>query len=143
MSPLTSILGLLLAGTVPAAAQAPVDTTVRISASSSLEFDPATIALKQGTRVKLIFENAGVLPHNIVFVKDAVDLDALASAASREGGAYVPMDMKDKFFGYTLLASPGQTLEVTFVVPSPGTYTYVCLVSGHAGVMLGTLKSLR
>lgn len=140
MSPIPGVLALLLAA---APAQAPVDTTIRISASSSLEFDPATIALKQGTRVKLIFENAGVLPHNIVFVKDAADLDALAEAASKEGGDYVPMVMKDKFFGYTLLASPGQTHEVSFVVPSPGSYTFVCLVSGHASVMLGTLTSLR
>jgi plastocyanin len=52
------------------------------------------------------------------------------------------MDLKDRFFAYTLLASPGQTLEVSFTVPAPGTYTYVCLMSGHAGVMLGTLRSL-
>ena len=140
-------LWLLVAASSGPHAQAPtpppVDTTVTVNAGMALEFDPATIALKHGLRVRLRFINAGSLPHNIVFVKREDDLDALASAASKAGGNYVPLDMKDRIFAYTLLASPGETLETTFVVPPPGTYTYVCLMSGHSNVMLGTLRSLK
>ena len=141
------IFRLLVGATADILAQAPaapaVDTTVTVNAGMALEFEPATIALKQGLRVRLRFINAGSLPHNIVFVKNEDDLDALASAASKAGGNYVPLEMKDRIFGYTLLASPGQTLETIFVVPPPGTYTYVCLMSGHSNVMLGTLRSLK
>lgn len=139
----TAALAVLLLCPMPAAAQAP-DTTIVIRASSStLEFVPAEIAVKQGKRVRIRFVNAGTLPHNIVFVRDDDDIDAMAAAAMREGGDYVPLAMKEKMLGYTRLASPAQTVEVTFVVPPPGEYTYVCLVSGHAGMMLGTLRSLR
>jgi hypothetical protein len=55
----------------------------------------------------------------------------------------VPLTLKDRMIAYSALASPGQTVEMVFVVPPPGEYTYVCLMSGHAGVMLGTLRSLR
>jgi len=119
------------------------DTVITIRASSSsLEFDPATIVVKQGRRVTLRFINAGTLPHNFVLVKDEDDIDALALAAMQQGGDYVPLDMKDKLLAYTTLASPAQTVEVTFVVPPAGGYTYVCLMSGHAAMMLGTLRSL-
>jgi plastocyanin len=138
-----AVLGMTLLPFV-AAAQTPVDTTVVIRASGpTLEFDPTAIVLKQGTRVRLRFINEGTLPHNFVLVKNEDDIDALALAAMAEGGDYVPKHMKDKLFAYTTLASPGQTVDVTFVVPPAGGYTYVCLMSGHAAMMLGRLRSLR
>ena len=121
-----------------------VDTTITIWASTGgLEFDPAVIAVKQGTRVRLRFVNEGTLPHNFVLVRNEADLDTLALAASQAGGDYVPLALKDRLLAWTKLASPGDTVEVTFVVPPPGEYTFVCLMSGHAAVMLGKLRSLR
>lgn len=120
------------------------DTTIVIkSSSSTLEFDPPSIAVKQGKRVLLRFVNAGTLPHNFVLARSEDDLDDLAAAAMKQGGDYVPATLKAKMLAYTTLASPGQTVEVTFVVPAPGQYTYVCLMSGHAISMTGTLRSLR
>ena len=134
---------LLAAAAAPQAGAQEVDTTVVVRASSSaLEFDPAEIAVKQGKRVRIRFTNMGTLPHNFVLVKREDDIDALAAAAAKKGGDYVPPD-KDKLWAYTLLASPGQTLETTFVVPPPGEYTYVCFLAGHSNSMLGTLRSLK
>jgi uncharacterized cupredoxin-like copper-binding protein len=127
-----------------AAAGVPADTTITIKASSStLEFEPPSISAKNGTRVRLVFVNAGTLPHNFVLAKTEEAIDDLAPAAMQAGGDYVPLNMKDKMIAYTKLASPGDTVEVSFVVPPPGTYTFVCLVSGHATSMLGRLRSLR
>lgn len=130
---------------MPLAAQSlPGDTTITIRASSSsLEFEPASIVVKQGRRLKLRFVNAGTLPHNFVLVKNEDDIDALAMAAMQEAGDYVPKDMRNRLLAFTTLASPGQTVEVAFVAPPAGVYTYVCLMSGHAAMMLGTLHSLR
>jgi uncharacterized cupredoxin-like copper-binding protein len=79
-----------------------------------------------------------------VIAKTDADVDVLAEAA---GAAYetgfVPVQMKDRMIGYTALASPGETVEFIFVVPPAGTYTYVCLISGHYNSMLGTLRSLK
>src|SRR5687767_12782770 len=134
-----------LAGLLPAdrlVAQPAADTTITVRAGSTLEFDPTTISVKQGTRVRLRLVNAGTLPHNIVFVRNEDDIDVLAQAAMEEGGDYVPLGHKAKMFAYTKLASPSQAVEVTFVTPPAGKYTYVCLMSGHAAMMLGTLRSL-
>jgi plastocyanin len=132
-----ALLAILLAG-------AGADTTITIRTSSStLEFVPPAFSLKAGTRVRLRLENAGTLPHNIVFVRNETDIDALAEAAARQGGDYVPAALKDRLLAFTTLANPGETVETSFVVPPPGEYPYVCLVSGHAMMMLGTLRSLR
>lgn len=138
------VLAALLLVSSSAAAQSAVDTTVVLKASGpTLEFEPTAIVLKQGTRVRLRFINDGTLPHNVVFVRNEDDIDVMAMAAMQEGGDYVPVDMKDKMIAYTKLASPGQTVETIFVVPPAGGYTYVCLMSGHAAMMLGRLRSLR
>jgi len=130
--------------TEPAPVQAPVDTTIVVRANSStLEFDPPAIAAKAGARVRLQFVNTGTLPHNFVLVKNENDIDALAAAASKAGGDYVPLAQKEKMIAYSTLASPGQTVELVFVVPPAGVYTYVCLLSGHSNSMLGTLRALR
>ena len=141
---LVAALGMTVLLGSRASAQTTADTTVVIKATGPvLEFDPQTLFLRQGTRVRLRFVNDGTLPHNVVFVLDEEDIDPLAQAAMSEGGDYVPMAMKAKMFAFTKLASPGQTVETTFVVPPAGRYMYVCLMSGHANLMLGTLRSLR
>jgi azurin len=122
----------------------PGDTTVTIrTVSSTLQFDPVRISARQGTRVTLRLVNEGTLPHNLVVARTDDDLDALAEAASKAGGDYVPLALKEKMIAWTRLASPGQTVEVTFVMPPPGEYPYACLMSGHSMSMLGVLRSLR
>ena len=131
--------------TAPPAAKTAVDTTIDVMAmGSTLAFEAPEIAVKQGKRVRLRFMNHGTLPHNLVIAKTADDVDALAAAAADAyATGYVPVTMKDRMIGYTALASPGETVEFEFVVPPPGEYTYVCLISGHANSMLGTLRSLK
>lgn len=123
----------------------PVDRTVTIRTSgSNLSFDPDQLSLKAGTRVRIQYTNDGVLPHNFVVLKSEDDLDALGAAAyDAEATGFVPLDQQDKLIAYTTLAAPGTTVSVTFEVPAPGTYTFVCLFPGHYNVMLGTLRALR
>lgn len=130
---------------VPLAAQDKPDTTITIRADgSTLEFQPARISVKNGTRLRLRFVNAGTLPHNFVIPRTDEDIDALAVAAYQAGETgFVPVADREKLLAFTALASPGDTVDVTFVVPEPGEYTYVCLFPGHANSMLGTLRSLR
>lgn len=128
----------------PAAGQG-TDTTITIRASgSTLEFAPTRVSAKAGTRLRLRFVNDGTLPHNLVVPKSDDDIDGLALAAYQAGETgYVPMDLKARLVGWTALASPGETVEVSFVVPAAGEYTYVCLFPGHSNSMLGTLRALR
>jgi uncharacterized cupredoxin-like copper-binding protein len=131
-------------GHLPGVAQ-DADTTITIRASgSTLEFQPSRISVKTGRRVRLRFVNDGTLPHNVAMPRSDEDLDAMATAAYQAGDTgYIPMAQKDKLIAYTSLASPGQAVEVTFVVPPPGEYTFVCLFPGHSNSMLGTLRALR
>ena len=158
VAPLLAVVALVSLAAAPVHAQPPakpaiasptakvaVDTTIDIKAmGSTLEFETSEIAVKHGKRVRLRFMNHGTLPHNLVIAKTADDVDVLAAAASAAyKTGYVPVELKDRMIGYSTLASPGETVEFVFVVPPPGEYTYVCLISGHYTSMLGTLRSLK
>lgn len=130
----------------PPSAQPRPDTTIVLRSDGTiLEFDPARISVKTGKRVRIRYVNDGSLPHNFVLVKSDADIDALVAAAYEAAATgHVPLPMKDKFIAYTTeLVSPGESAELTFVVPAPGEYTFVCLFPGHANMMFGTLRSLR
>ena len=111
---------------------------------SNLEFVPSRISAKNGARVTIRYVNEGTLPHNLVLLRDPEDLDTLGPAAydAAETG-YVPLAHRDLLIAWSDLASPGQTVEITFVMPPPGEYTFACLFPGHYNMMLGTLRSLR
>ena len=136
-----SLYGVVIPGSVAQGA----DTTITIRASSStLEFNPTRVSAKAGTRVRIRFVNDGTLPHNLVVPKKDDDIDALVQAAyDAAGTGYVPTAMKEKMVGWTTLASPGESVEATFVVPAAGEYTYICLFPGHANSMLGTFRALK
>jgi azurin len=126
-------------------AEPPPDTTIALrSAGSALEFLPARLSVKNGLRVRIRYTNAGTLPHNLAFARSEDDLDAIASAAYAAGATgFVPREHKDKLIAWSSLVSPGQTVDVTFVVPPAGEYPFICLFPGHANMMNGVLRSLR
>lgn len=139
---------LLLAGSAGAAyaqAAAPPDTTITIrTTGSNLQFTPDRISAKEGTRVRIRYVNEGTLPHNIVLVKDEDDIDLLGQAAlDAKDTGYVPLEYRDRMIAYSTLATPGETVEITFEVPPAGEYFFVCLYSGHYNMMFGTMRSLR
>lgn len=140
-----AVSGAFSARSGSASLQAGADTTITIRASgSTLEFTPTRVSARAGTRVRIRFVNDGTLPHNVVLPKSEDDIDALVLAAyqAAETG-YVPLGMKEKLVGWTTLASPGESVEMSFVVPPAGEYTYLCMFPGHSNSMLGTLRALK
>lgn len=120
------------------------DTTITIrSTGTDLEFLPNRISARQGTRVTVRYVNEGTLPHNFVVVKDEGDIDTLGRAAFQAKDTnYVPLQYESKMIAHTALAHPGETVEVTFIMPPAGEYFFVCLYSGHYNMMVGTLRAL-
>jgi len=135
-------VGLATGGSRPAAAQQGDPAAGGVG--PNLEFLPDRISVRQGTRVTLRYVNDGELPHNFALVRDEDSIDALARAAyEAAGNGFVPEGMEDDLIAYSSLLPPGRTVDIEFVAPPAGEYTYICLFPGHANMMLGTLRSLR
>jgi hypothetical protein len=55
-----------------------------------------------------------------------------------EKAGYIDINDPDMLV-HTPLAKPGETSDVTFTAPEPGTYPYICTVPGHYLMMKGVL----
>ena len=77
-------------------------------------FSPSSINVKAGDQVKIVFQNIGRAPHNLI-------IEGLGIGTKTIGGE--------------------QTDIIEFVAPSTGTYTFFCSVGAHrAAGMVGSLE---
>jgi len=120
----------------------PTATFWQATFATALAFEPDGFTVKAGTTVRIRYVNESTLAHNLVIVRTEEDIDVLGTAAYEAGATgFVPMQHKDRMIAFSPLASPGKTVELTFVAPPPGEYPFVCLVDGHFNIMLGTVRS--
>ena len=122
--------------------------TIDIVATDDMKYSLNTITAAPGERLRIRVHAKGVIPkvamaHNVVVLEIDTDIDTLLKdgAPYRESD-FIPPSMANKVIAKTALAGPGETMQVTFVVPEAvGDYPYLCTFAGHyqAG-MKGTLK---
>lgn len=120
------------------------DTVVVSSEGTDLSYDVTEIRAKAGSTLTIRYENTSDMPHNIVFVNSRDDIQPVGVAGIRaRDNDYVPQDEENqaRIFASTKLAKPGDTVFVTFTVPEPGTYPYICTYPGHFTMMQGDLIS--
>ncbi len=108
-----------------------------------LSYSVTTIRAKAGDTLTVRYEaTASEMAHNIVLLRSEDDIQPVGTAAlAAYGSDYIPADKMDRIVSHSALAYPGDTVEWTFVVPPPGTYPYICTVSGHFTMMQGRLIS--
>ena len=93
----------------------------------TLQFTPDKTAIPAEATVELTFKNVGKLEHNFILAANEVDPFALSEADALAG------------INTGVLAGDEST-SLTFTAPPLGTYTFVCVVPGHAAAgMVGTL----
>ncbi len=123
---------------------ASVEVTIR-PVGEEMKYAIDTLGAAAGSELTLILENTATLPtmvHNIVILTSNNDEDVnrvgMAAITAGEANGYLPED--DAILAATPMAQPGETVRVTFTVPSvPGTYRFICTYPGHYALMQGFL----
>ena len=97
--------------------------------------------VQPGQPVKIVFENADDMPHNIVFCQPGTDTAAMAMKQMEKPEEalkrnWLPDD--PRIWAHSKMLNPHEKEELTFTAPEkPGTYPYVCTFPGprahHAG----------
>lgn len=113
------------------------------SEGADLSYDITEIRAQAGSELTIKYINTSTMPHNILFVYTEEDIRTVGVAALQAyQNEYIPENEMDRIFGYTSLAVPGETVEVTITVPEePGSYPYICTYPGHFTQMQGRLIS--
>jgi uncharacterized cupredoxin-like copper-binding protein len=102
-------------------------SSLTFEGTDALAFNPATATASTGGQVEVTLNNTGVLEHSWGLLEEGAD----ATTATED-------DLIDGTYTGTVAAGASGT--ASFTAPAAGTYTYVCVVPGHAaGGMVGTL----
>lgn len=115
---------------------------------NEMKYATTEITAKAGTQLTIVMNNTATstaMHHNVavlgVVPGDDAAIEEVGMAAVQAGpdAGYIPEH--DALLAYTPMAAPGERTEVTFTVPPPGDYAYVCLFPGHFATMRGVLHS--
>ena len=113
-----------------------------ISADDFMKFDKNEIKVQAGKKVRLTLRHTGkmdvkIMGHNVVILKQGVDITAFAAKAATESeNAYIPLETED-VIAHTEMIGGGQTTTIEFEAPAVGTYDFICSFPAHYAMMKG------
>jgi glucose/arabinose dehydrogenase/plastocyanin len=127
----------------PRATTDPGRVVVVRSQGLELGYEPALINARAGETLTIRYENVGEMTHNIVVVRSDQDVPIIGEAAFQAAftNNWIPAgaEYAARMIAHTPLAGPKETVEVTFTVPPPGEYPFICTYASHWTVMRGRL----
>ena len=114
-----------------------------------MRYNTPRLVVQAGKPFEVIFENADVMPHNLVFAqpgsREEIGTDAQTMSPDKldnQGRAFVPANAK--IFAASKLLEPGKTERLKMTAPDKeGSYEMICTVPGHWMVMWGKLIVAR
>ncbi|MFN0077301.1 MAG: PVC-type heme-binding CxxCH protein [Prosthecobacter sp.] len=117
-------------------------TTIRIgTVPERLMYDVKELTVKSGKKIKLLFANTDVMPHNLLIVKpgqaDAIMNAAIVMGAKGFENGFIPDG--DSILWHTKLLDHGKEEVLEFTAPAAGDYPFVCSFPGHGIIMRGVL----
>ena len=112
--------------------------TMEISVDGdSLVFDKSNFEVAAGAEVVLVFDNVSTInQHTWVLVNLGTKDDVAVRGTTHPTTNWIQPDDPD-VIANTKLLNAGETGEVSFAAPPPGTYQFVCTFPGHNATMFG------
>ncbi|MCZ7567724.1 MAG: cupredoxin domain-containing protein [Ardenticatenaceae bacterium] len=110
-----------------------VDQTIDVT-GQEWGFEPATVTIPAGKQVRLVFHNAGKLPHEIAI--DEMPATILAVQDPKAMGEMDPEEMSEmsemaEKGVVHIHTAVGKSASEVFRVDKPGTYEFACEIPGH------------
>ena len=114
-----------------------------ITGNDLMQFNKTELRAKAGQKVKLTLRHIGkldvnVMGHNVVILKQGVNLEQFATlAATEKDNDYIPPGTEDVLVN-TKMIGGGQTTSIEFTAPAePGEYEFLCSFPAHYAMMRG------
>jgi len=151
---LASMLASIAAAPEPTLGQAaPPARTINLIGTDDNKYSLPEIVAKPGERIRIRLTTvstmaAGLMAHNFVLLQAGTPtlqvLQFVNAAVAAPDSDYIPtaLELAGLIIAKTGMAGPGESVEVTFVVPdTAGNYPFVCTFPGHfMSGMRGTLR---
>ncbi len=119
------------------------DGILVLNGGDDMKFDKTELRAKSGETVKLQLNHTGkmskeAMGHNFVLLAEGTDFAAFASEAIKAKDTdYIPESMKGSIIAHTSTIGGGESTEIEFTAPAPGSYDFLCSFPGHSAMMKG------
>ena len=117
--------------------------TIELTGNDLMQYNLKEIKVKSGQEVTVNLRHIGtmdllVMGHNFVLLKQGVNLQEFALAATEAGqeADWIPDGGKDVIV-HTKMLGGGESVSITFMAPEVGTYDFLCSFTGHSALMKG------
>lgn len=120
------------------------DTTVIEIKTEGIElsYSLTEIRAKAGDILLIRYSNESDMTHNFVLVREEADIRPVGIAALQAISTdWIPEKEMHRIIAHSKLAYAGEKVALSFKVPPPGTYPYLCTYSAHWTQMQGRLIS--
>src|SRR5581483_5194690 len=109
------------------------------SVGETMAYDRTLIEAKAGSTITVTLKNnatSAAMKHNFVLVRPGQDI-IVGQQAMNAGEAkdWIPENVGNAILAHSKLSQPGSSVSVTFTVPPPGEYPYICTYPGHFATM--------
>lgn len=136
-------LSCLLLAAAPLTAAETAEFTLK-TMTAQMKYDTTEMLASPGQPVRIHFENADDLPHNLVFCMPGTDTAAMSMKQMEKPEEalkrnWLPEDKR--IWLHSKMLNPHESQDLSFTAPEkPGSYPYVCTFPGHALTMRGELR---
>ena len=111
---------------------------------AQMRYDVTEFTVQPGAEVKIVFENADDMPHNLVFFQAGTDVVAVANKNLEKPEEALKRDWlpdDPRMLAHSKAVAPKTREEIVFKAPEKGgIYPYVCTFPGHALIMQGKMR---
>jgi len=97
--------------------------TIEIEASDDMRYTPATIAIAQGETVRIVVNNTGQVPHELVLGSLAEAKEHAEMMRTHPGMAHDEPNQ--------VMIEPGRTGELVWHFSHAGKFDFACTIPGH------------
>lgn len=134
---------------VPVATAPQITNTISLTGNDQRQYNDTLFLVKAGQKITLTMQNVGNEPaatmsHDVIILKPGSSISAFGNAATSAGNgpdalSKLPANLKKEIIAHTKMLSAGQSAQITFTLPKPGIYPFMCSFPAHYLTMHGEI----
>lgn len=131
------------AANIPGLSSVALSDTIHLTGNDQMHYDQTLFKVNAGKTITLTFKNIGTqasMTHDVTVLQPGTNVDTLGiHVALAKSIDNLSASDKSQIIAHTKMLGPGQEDSITFTLPNPGVYEFMCTYPGHYASMHGNI----
>lgn len=131
------------AANIPGLSSVPLSDTINLTGNDQQHYNQTLFKVNAGKTITLNFQNVGTqktMTHDVTVLQPNTNIDSLGiHVALAKSIDNLSASDKSEIIAHTKMLGPGQKDSISFTLPTPGVYEFMCTYPGHYATMHGSI----